>query len=99
METRINESHLEFRGQKLLSKKQAAAEFGVTYRTIERWYNLNYIDYIRVGGRVFISYAEIYRIRDRFLDGKPNGYHMESKIQTIDDIRQRQQSHSFGARR
>ncbi len=87
---------------RLLSKKQAAAVFGVTYRTIERWFNSGYISYVRIGGRVFISYAEIYRIKDQFLDVKPNGNYMESQIRTFDDIRrhyEQRQNYCYGARR
>lgn len=84
--------------RKLLSKKQAAQELGVSYRTIERWYNHNYISYIRIGGRVFVPYSEIYRIRDQFIDTKPNGSQMESQTRTIGDIRQRQQSYCYAVR-
>lgn len=99
METIINDTGILEGGRKLLSKKQAAAEFGVSYRTIERWYNCNYINYVRIGGRVFISFAEIFRIRDQFVGATPNGNYMESQIRTIDDIRRRQQSACYGARR
>lgn len=51
--------------EKLLSKKQAAAEFGVCYRTIERWFNNGYIRRIRIGGRIYFPYSEIMRIRDQ----------------------------------
>lgn len=99
MDTIINDSSILGGGSKLLSKKQAAAELGVSYRTIERWYRCNYINYVRIGGRVFISYAEIYRIRDQFIDTKPNGNYMESQIRTIDDIGHRGQHYCYGARR
>jgi len=99
MDTIINDRSLLDGGRKLLSKKQAAAELGVSYRTIERWYNCHYINYVRIGGRIFISYSEIYRIRDQFIDVKPNGNYMESQIKTIDDIHRRQhQPYCYGAR-
>jgi hypothetical protein len=91
MDSIINDASLLGKGTKLLSKKQAAAEFGVTYRTIERWYNCGYLNYVRIGGRVFVSYAEIYRIRDQFIDGQPNGNYMESQIRSLDDVHDRHQ--------
>lgn len=99
MDTIISDRRILDGGRKLFSKKEAAAELGVSYRTIERWYNMNYINYVRIGGRVFISYSEIYRIRDQFIDIKPNGSYMESQVRTIDDIHRRQQSYGYGARR
>jgi hypothetical protein len=88
-------------GAKLLTKKQAAAFFGIHYRTLERWHNLRYIDYVRIRGRIFVSYAEIDRICGQFLDTKPNGNHMDSRIRSVDDIhrRQQQQHYCYGARR
>ncbi len=87
---------------KLLSKKQAAAFFGIHYRTLERWYNLRYINYVRIRGRIFVSLAEISRITDQFIDAKPNGNYMQSQIRTVDDIRRRQQQqqqhYCYGAR-
>jgi excisionase family DNA binding protein len=73
----------------LFSKKQAAAEFGVCYRTIERWLASGYIKQIRIGGRVYVPYSEIYRIRDRFLEVRPDGRLLESQIRTVDDIHRR----------
>lgn len=99
MDSIINDPGILGGGLKLLSKKQAAAELGVSYRTVERWYNCNYINYVRIGGRVFISYTEIYRIRDQFIGSKPNGNYMESQTRTIDDIHRRQQHYCYGARR
>lgn len=99
MDTNFYDRKSDERIKRLLSKKEAAAELGVSYRTIERWYNMNYINYVRIGGRVFISYSEIYRIRDQFIDAKPNGSYMESQVRTIDDIHRRQQSYGYGARR
>lgn len=99
MDSVINDSTLLGGGSKLLSKKQAAAELGVSYRTLERWYNCNYIHYVRIGGRVYVSYSEIYRIRDQFIDAKPNGNYMESQIRTLDDIHRRNQPQYYGAPR
>lgn len=98
MDTNTNDNGVFGGSNKLFTKKEAAAELGVTYRTIERWYNCNYINYVRIGGRVFISYAEIFRIRDQFVGSIPNGHYMESQIHTIEDIRQRQQSYCYGGR-
>ena len=84
MEARINQSDLSGESVRLLSKKQMAAEFGVSYRTIERWFNAGYIRRIRIGGRIYFSYAEVVRIRDRFLtDG---GYFAEPAIRCVSDI-------------
>lgn len=91
MDSIINYRSFLGKSVKLFSKKQAAAEFGVSYRTIERWYQSGYINYVRIGGRVYVSYAEIYRIKDQFIDTKPNGNYMESQIRTVDDIYQRYQ--------
>ncbi len=91
MDSIINDASLLGKGSKLLSKKQAAAEFGVTYRTIERWYNCGYLNYVRIGGRVFVSYAEIYRIRDQFIDEQPNGNYMKSQIRSLGDVHDRHQ--------
>ena len=91
MEQIITDASLLSSKAKLLTKKQMAAEMGVSYRTIERWYKQGYISRIRVGGRVFFAYSEVYRIRDQFIGEKPNGNYMESQIQSIDDIFRRQQ--------
>jgi hypothetical protein len=105
MDSIISDTSILGIGKKLISKKQAAAEFGIHYRTLERWYNFGYISYIRLGGRVFVSLAEILRIRDQFADAKPNGNYIESRICTIDDIHRRQrqsmqgQYYGSGARR
>lgn len=104
MDSIINDTSLLGEGSKLLSKKQAAAEFGVTYRTIERWYNCGYLNYVRIGGRVFVSYAEIFRIRDQFIDRQPNGNYMVAPVRAFDELQNRQsrsgQPHyCYGARR
>ncbi len=104
MDSIINDASLLGMGAKLLSKKQAADEFGIAYRTLERWYNCGYISYVRIGGRVFVSYAEIYRIRDQFVDRQPNGNYMAAPLPTFDELQGRQsrsgQSHyCYGARR
>ncbi len=67
---------------RLLSKKQMAAEMGVSNRTIERWDSIGYIQCIRIGGRVYFSYAEVIRIRDRFLEG----HQRDSRIRYAGDI-------------
>jgi DNA-binding transcriptional MerR regulator len=77
---------------RLLSKKQMAAEMGVCYRTIERWDTSGYIRRIRIGGRVYFSYAEVVRIRDRFLDNSPDARQMDSQIRGAGDIIDRYQS-------
>ncbi len=77
---------------RLLSKKQMAAEMGVCYRTIERWDSIGYIQCIRIGGRVYFSYAEVIRIRDRFLDDRPDQRRMDSQIRCAGDIIDRYQS-------
>ncbi len=71
---------------RLLSKKQMAAEFGVCYRTIERWDTSGYIQRIRIGGRIYFSYAEVVRIRDRFLAVNPDRRHMEPQMRCAGDI-------------
>jgi hypothetical protein len=77
---------------RLLSKKQMAAEMGVCYRTIERWDSSGYIRRIRIGGRVYFSYMEVVRIRDRFLDDHPDRRQMDSQIRCAGDIIDRYQS-------
>jgi excisionase family DNA binding protein len=67
---------------RLLSKKQMASELGVSNRTIERWDSIGYIQCIRIGGRVYFSYAEVVRIRDRFLEG----HQRDSRIRYAGDI-------------
>lgn len=74
---------------RLLTKKQAAAEFGICYRTIERWYNIGYINRIRIGGRIFFSYAEILRIRDQSMDGYVHAGILQQQARTVDEIRGR----------
>jgi DNA-binding transcriptional regulator YhcF (GntR family) len=102
MYSTINDKHLPGQDVKLLSKKQAAAAFGITYRTIERWYNMKYINYVRIGRRVFVSSSEIYRIKEQFLEDKPNANYLESQIRTIQDIQRRYEQrlhYCYGARR
>ncbi len=77
---------------RLLTKKEMAAEFGVCYRTIERWHNSGYITCIRIGGRIYFSYAEVVRIRDRFLTGYP----IETQIQCAEDIYNRYRNRMSG---
>ncbi len=101
MDSKSDGDNLPGIGAKLLTKKQAAAFFGIHYRTLERWYNLRYINYVRIRGRIFVSVAEISRISDQFVEVKPNGSYMQSQIRTVDDIqrRQKQQHYCYGARR
>ncbi len=85
-------------GRKLLSKKQTAETFGVSYRTIERWHNTGYINYIRIGGRVFISYSEVFRIRDQFIESVP----AMPLVNPLDELLTRPanaQNYCYGARR
>ena len=91
MENVINDVSLLGTNARLLSKKEMAAEIGVSYRTIERWYRNGYINRIRIGGRIFFSYSEVYRIRDQFITGNPHGSYLEPQIRTIDDIRMKQE--------
>ncbi len=86
MEDVINDLSVIGGKTKLFSKKEMAAEIGVSYRTIERWFNSGYLNRIRIGGRIFFSYAEIHRLRDQFLDGNPNASRLESQAPTIDDV-------------
>ena len=86
METRIVGNGSAGETVRLLSKKQMAAEFGVCYRTIERWDSSGYIRRIRIGGRIYFSYAEVVRIRDRFLDGTFDVRQMEPQIRYAGDI-------------
>lgn len=67
MDTCINDLGMVNNTVKLLTKKEMAAELGISYRTVERWYNSGYIKRIRIGGRIFFPYTEVYRIRDRFV--------------------------------
>ena len=90
MEDVINDMSLIGGKTKLLSKKEMAAEIGVSYRTIERWFNSGYLNRIRIGGRIFFSYTEIHRLRDQFLGGNPNASHLETQVATIDDVILRQ---------
>ncbi len=89
MSSAINDKHLRGEGEKFLSKRQAAAEFGIHYRTLERWLNYCYLESFRMGSRVYIPYSEVVRIKDRFPNEKPNGNYMESQIRTFDDIYRR----------
>ena len=85
-------------GIRLLTKKQAAAEFGICYRTIERWYNCGYINRIRIGGRIFFSWAEILRIRDQSLDGYIHAGVLQQQARTVDEIRGRYDNRFSGRR-
>ena len=67
---------------RLLSKKQMASELGVSNRTIERWDSIGYIQCIRIGGRVYFSYTEVVRIRDRFLEE----HQRDSRVRYAGDI-------------
>jgi excisionase family DNA binding protein len=91
MEDVINDLSVIGGNTKLLSKKEMAAEIGVSYRTIERWFNSGYLNRIRIGGRIFFSYAEIHRLRDQFLGDNPNASRLVAEVPTIDDILLKQQ--------
>ena len=91
MENVINDVSLLGDDVKLYTKKEMAAVFGVTYRTIERWYNSGYINRIRIGGRIYFSSSEVYRLRDQFLTGKPQISNVGTPLNTIADIRKQQQ--------
>ena len=53
MDTCIDDLGMVNNTVKLLTKKEMAAELGISYRTVERWYNSGYIKRIRIGGRIF----------------------------------------------
>ena len=62
MDTCINDLGMVNNTVKLQTKKEMAAELGISYRTVERWYNSGYIKCIRL--------LPLYRsvpIRDRFV--------------------------------
>lgn len=59
-------------GIKLLTKKEAANELRVCYRTIERWYNKGYIRRIQIGGKIFFSAHEIRRVLEQSYVGQLN---------------------------
>jgi excisionase family DNA binding protein len=86
MEDVINNLNLIGDSSKLLSKKEMAVEIGVSYRTIERWFNSGYLNRIRIGGRIFFSYAEIHRLRDQFLGKNPNASRLKMQAQTMDAV-------------
>lgn len=52
-----------------VAKKCAARMLGVCYRTIERWYNMGYIERVRIGGRIYFSKAEIMRMMQAYEQG------------------------------
>lgn len=45
-----------------VAKKSAAQFLGISYRTIERWQRLGYVEGFRVGGRVYFMKAELMRV-------------------------------------
>lgn len=45
-----------------VAKKSAAQFLGISYRTIERWQRLGYVQGFRVGGRVYFMKAELMRV-------------------------------------
>lgn len=47
MDTCIDDLGMVNNTIKLLTKKEMAAELGISYRTVERWYNSGYIKRIR----------------------------------------------------
>ena len=52
-----------------VSKKCAARMLGVCYRTIERWYNMGYIERVRIGGRIYFSKNEVLRMMQAYEQG------------------------------
>ena len=66
MDTCINDLGMVNNTVKLQTKKEMAAELGISYRTVERWYNSGYIKCIRIGGRILSLYRSV-PIRDRFV--------------------------------
>jgi hypothetical protein len=71
---------------RLLSKKQITAELGVSNRTIDRWGFSCYIRRIFIDGRIYYSYAEVVRLRDRFLDDRPDARYLNSRIRHAGDV-------------
>jgi hypothetical protein len=76
---------------RLLNKKQIAAEIGVSGRTIDRWGFSGYIRRIIIGGRIYYSSAEVIRLRDRFIDSRPDARLMDSRIRYAGDIHEKYQ--------
>jgi hypothetical protein len=74
---------------RLLNKKQISAEMGVCGRTIDRWGFSGYIRRIIIGGRIYYSYAEVVRLRDRFIDERPDARLMDSRIRYAGDIHEK----------
>ena len=62
MDTCINDLGMVNNTVKLQTKKEMAAELGISYRTVERWYNSGYIKCIRL-----LSLYRSVPIRDRFV--------------------------------
>lgn len=98
MEDIISDVNILGNDVKLLSKKEMAAELGVCYRTIERWYKGGYLRRIRIGGRIFFSYTEVYRIRDRFIEEPESDCFMQTGMRTLRDVKY-EQAQGFHFRR
>lgn len=44
------------------TKRSAAKLLGISYRTIERWYIMGYINRVEVGGRIYFHRQELVRV-------------------------------------
>ena len=95
MDTKFDEVGTFDEETKLLSKKEMAAELGVSYRTIERWFNSGYLKRIRIGGRIFFTYSEVYRLRDQFVEEAPRANYLEPSVLTIHDLRREQEQRNM----
>lgn len=76
--------------EKLISKKDAAEILGVCCRTLERWNEREYIRFIRIGGRMFVKYSEIFRIRDQLIDVNVKGNYLTPYFKSVDYLRRLQ---------
>lgn len=44
------------------TKRSAAKLLGISYRTIERWYMMGYINRVEIGGRIYFHRQELVRV-------------------------------------
>lgn len=44
------------------TKRSAAKLLGISYRTIERWYIMGYINRVEIGGRIYFHRQELVRV-------------------------------------